>query len=576
MKRYKKKLKKGLASLIAMLLCFNSFAAVVSDNDGSAFITKAEFDSLKNNFQAQINAYNTNIDNKIDEAISSYLSGIKVAKEYILYLDPNCKYTFPLYYDPNQYWDNYDISGGYKLFQPEFHIEKYVQRYTGLFYPANSTQGTWNKSTSANGQISLARNAWPANDSTGNNNSFSAFVRYKLKYDFDGKFGLLNTVKRLSTTRKVNGTNYTLYKLDNEGIGKLVHAYETTVDFGPQNHTMYGQGTSAYSTGASRFLGVAQQQYGVTGSGTNTRYSIKDPTSSFTRAKVTKSESPARGPSWVNQSNVANLGNKGDKKTCVQVAALEFTSTSFAAENTAKNTWTEKPLAEAANYEKPNQRNMIFSRDTFMPVAYDYDYALTADLQKGVDTIYTIAGAGNSNDTIDSIRACAFRTGTFFAKTSNALLGVPPLKTWTWHSNTKYAPATSDQFSYLPATLVTYTDKNNKTHYMDEGMYLGSIDRDGEVSMNLKFKKDYGSGSQVELHISKKPFTYDFKDADLVEYTIDTTKEKNQRLEYDKNYLVRIKDVKKGDELYLEWAPTNSGDLSALTSFSDFILKTDK
>jgi hypothetical protein len=51
---------------------------VVSDNDGSAFITKAEFDSLKNNFQSQIDQYNTNIDSKIDNAIASYLSGIKV------------------------------------------------------------------------------------------------------------------------------------------------------------------------------------------------------------------------------------------------------------------------------------------------------------------------------------------------------------------------------------------------------------------------------------------------------------------------------------------------------------------
>ena len=80
MKRYKKKLKKGLALLIAMLLCFNSFAAVVSDNDGSAFITKAEFDSLKNNFQAQIDNYNTSIDAKIDGAIASYLAGIQISK----------------------------------------------------------------------------------------------------------------------------------------------------------------------------------------------------------------------------------------------------------------------------------------------------------------------------------------------------------------------------------------------------------------------------------------------------------------------------------------------------------------
>ena len=54
---------------------------MVSDNDGSAFITKAEFDSLKNNFQSQIDQYNTSIDSKIDGAIASYLAGIRTSKE---------------------------------------------------------------------------------------------------------------------------------------------------------------------------------------------------------------------------------------------------------------------------------------------------------------------------------------------------------------------------------------------------------------------------------------------------------------------------------------------------------------
>ena len=65
---------------LMFVITVNSFAAVVADNDGSAFITKAEFDSLKNNFQAQLDQYNTSIDSKIDNAISSYLAGIKTEK----------------------------------------------------------------------------------------------------------------------------------------------------------------------------------------------------------------------------------------------------------------------------------------------------------------------------------------------------------------------------------------------------------------------------------------------------------------------------------------------------------------
>lgn len=71
--------KNLLFIFILLLTNINSYAAVVSDNDGSAFITKAEFDSLNNNFQAQIDSFNGAIDSKIDSAISSYLAGIKIS-----------------------------------------------------------------------------------------------------------------------------------------------------------------------------------------------------------------------------------------------------------------------------------------------------------------------------------------------------------------------------------------------------------------------------------------------------------------------------------------------------------------
>lgn len=72
--------KRALCLVFAFLLSINSFAAVVSDNTGSAFISKAEFDSLKNRFQSQLNEYNSSIDIKIDQVILSYLTGIKNTK----------------------------------------------------------------------------------------------------------------------------------------------------------------------------------------------------------------------------------------------------------------------------------------------------------------------------------------------------------------------------------------------------------------------------------------------------------------------------------------------------------------
>ena len=74
-------LKQKLAWLLIVLMSIESFAAVVGDNDGAAFITKAEFESLKNDFQTQINNYNSSLDNKIDGAIATYLGGVSMASK---------------------------------------------------------------------------------------------------------------------------------------------------------------------------------------------------------------------------------------------------------------------------------------------------------------------------------------------------------------------------------------------------------------------------------------------------------------------------------------------------------------
>lgn len=68
-------MKKLIIVLICISLTTNINAAVVSDNDGAAFITKAEFDSLKNTFQSQLDFNNRTIDNKIENAISTYIAG---------------------------------------------------------------------------------------------------------------------------------------------------------------------------------------------------------------------------------------------------------------------------------------------------------------------------------------------------------------------------------------------------------------------------------------------------------------------------------------------------------------------
>ena len=77
----KKIFKKVVSIALILILSVDSYAAVVSDNDGSAFITKKEFDALKKSFENQVINYQDSLESKIYGAIASYLAGIKVAKQ---------------------------------------------------------------------------------------------------------------------------------------------------------------------------------------------------------------------------------------------------------------------------------------------------------------------------------------------------------------------------------------------------------------------------------------------------------------------------------------------------------------
>ena len=72
--------KNIIVDLLIFILGIDSFAAVVSDNDGSAFITKAEFETMKKEFVEQVDNYNKSIDGKIDGAIAAYLAGLRMSK----------------------------------------------------------------------------------------------------------------------------------------------------------------------------------------------------------------------------------------------------------------------------------------------------------------------------------------------------------------------------------------------------------------------------------------------------------------------------------------------------------------
>ena len=78
MMRTKKIIQISLLLVVIVCVVTNSFAAIVSDNDGAAFVTKFEFENLKSNFQTEVDNYNSSLDSKIDGKIASYLEGLKI------------------------------------------------------------------------------------------------------------------------------------------------------------------------------------------------------------------------------------------------------------------------------------------------------------------------------------------------------------------------------------------------------------------------------------------------------------------------------------------------------------------
>lgn len=143
-----KKCKKNIVIFLSLiLLVINStlnFSAVVSDNDGTAFITKAEFEALKKDFNNQIDKYNISIDGKIDGAIASYLAGVNMSKKktrkkliksatsWLMYNTND----YPKYVDGKPYVTGYSFSGNLNDSSRGF---AYGNTISGVNYNGNSS-----------------------------------------------------------------------------------------------------------------------------------------------------------------------------------------------------------------------------------------------------------------------------------------------------------------------------------------------------------------------------------------------------------------------------------------------------
>ena len=141
----KSRIKKINVLLLILLISFNSFASIVSDSDGSAFVSKSEFEALKEGFSSQVANYNKSLDNRIDGAVSTYL------KSVILTSDPQNlfeKYVNSTGKKPT-FLNNY-VGTGSATNSSEINInvlrEQVIKAFTNMYF-AQSLWIRWNDYT---------------------------------------------------------------------------------------------------------------------------------------------------------------------------------------------------------------------------------------------------------------------------------------------------------------------------------------------------------------------------------------------------------------------------------------------
>ena len=208
MRKSTKLIKRFLALFLVVLMSIESFAAVVSDSDGSAFVAKKEFEALKSEFADQINNYNTSIDNKIDGKIAEYLKGRPVQyKKIKSLLDENGEYG-----GYKEYWSSNtsDASGAYdrranKYARNYYRFDHYESSYGIGISLDNPIRSSWSTDEKVRDYYSSKNVDFYLDDGT----KVTGLQRMLIKCDFyhthlEGK----NYYRNSTATDYIRNTNY--------------------------------------------------------------------------------------------------------------------------------------------------------------------------------------------------------------------------------------------------------------------------------------------------------------------------------------------------------------------------------
>lgn len=552
------KINKIVALLFVFILSLNSFGAVVSDNDGAAFITKAEFDSLKNNFQAQIDAFNTSIDSKIDNAISAYLAGVSLGATTIKKRDASFDWTFPIICMNNSEWN--DVTSKYYDYELP-NIKDVVLTFRGS--GNNPKTVTWNTSA----QMS-AGNSYM---SVGN----SAVTTCKTWYVIPEKYNELIRISDTYQNRKIGGVTFKAYEITNVGKGR--HETED-VTVNSMHHDGHIHTTIRY-WGYPGIVGIGTLN--SSGAKINGGWATVNP-STFANWQVGTwtrkgGDSISSSIGWGAQTLRAMvLPSDGLTLEGARTWATTYCGSQDGYNNSAITRCGDTATrVNSFSWDGgSNIRQWVYTGNSDAPATSVYGWYFDMVKPQTVTEKFEGYFMGYMNDIAMTVIG-----------TSQTWYGFNPwIPHWYWRykagGSIGTSPSTSE-FSKLPAKQVFYYDEDGKVHYLDEGLFLFNLkDHASEVEFSAKWEvidTSLPSGQKIKLKISSTPF--------------DSTHDNNRNLKYKVNNSTATADqeVNVGDalkisvecddsveQLYMMWEPVTSGAYLGLLEISDFIVTLAK
>ena len=551
--------KKALCLIFAFLLSINSFAAVVSDNDGAAFITKAEFEALKKNFSNQIDNYNNSIDNKIDGAIAAYLAGTRLSKEEKLQLDPKCMYRFPMVLDHLNRWADAD-SRYYNVSSPKIERRAYQ-----MVYWEDQNFPTINITVDPSNVTSYTVNKMPSSVDWHYSNSTSLA---EIVHSTVGIDGFLSSVSLINGQRTIGGSTYGTRERLTAGYGFDVATYVGEV-ISPSGGAHYMSNNSADINRKYQYY----QIYGLPpGNGSSSA------TSTYYNWSSTANREHTFTPTWL----VATRYGNGGTDNAYPISAMGNTYQSFFNHKTTKIPagwvtdqagYVGSPYSNVFNWTDGGVVDHIYAFNGNMPAEKLGAWDLRVDKDTNNNSKYRKLSFNNNSD-LYIIGYTGIQTGNMYGNAWMAYCyDIEPF--WVPSTNTNTMPGDSETFSQLPASLVYYYDSNNKKHFCDEGLFLQTIERDGKVKLTLKFSGD--SGVVIRVIFSKKPFDNAWATTDELTFKVGNNEYKEYDVKPSENQSVslEIENLLKGDDLYMFWWAQTSTQYCQLDEIESFTFIED-